>query len=99
VEPRRIGRNFLIDDKIVQITADNLSDYDGRVYPMYAPPYCKVEGGDICAICAGAKLAANPDSLGSMIGDIPAVMMARMMASAHAKALQTTDLDIENFLR
>lgn len=99
VEPRRIGRNFLIDGKIVQITADNLPEYNGRVYPMYAPPYCKTEGGDICAICAGAKLAANPDSLGSMIGDIPSVMMARMMASAHAKALQTTDLDVENFLR
>lgn len=99
VSKRRIGRNFLIDDKIVEITEDNLAEHIGRVYPMYAPNYCKTPNGDMCAICAGAKLAKFPDSLGSMIGDIPAVMMARMMASAHAKALQTTDLDIENFLR
>jgi len=99
VESRRVGRNFLIDGKIVQITEENLPEYEGRIYPMYSPGYCKTPNGDMCAICAGAKLAKYPDSLGSMIGDIPSVMMARMMASAHAKALQTTDLDVENFLR
>lgn len=99
VTERRIGRNFVIDGKTVQITDENLPEHKGRIYPMYAPNYCKTPNGDMCAICAGAKLAKYPDSLGSMIGDIPSVMMARMMASAHAKALQTTDLDVENFLR
>jgi len=99
VTERRIGRHFLIGEKIVQITEENIGEYKGRIYPMYSPAYCKTPNGDMCAICAGAKIAAFPDSLGSMIGDIPSVMMARMMASAHAKALQTTDLDVENFLR
>ena len=99
IEKRRIGRYFNIDDKIVQITEENFSSLNNRVYPMYAPGYCKTPTGDICAICAGRKLAAFPDNLGSMVGDVPGVMMAVMMGSAHAKALTTTELDVENFLR
>ena len=94
-----VGRNLLIDGKIVEITPENLKEYDGTVQPLLSPLYCLTGHGDMCAICAGRTLSAYPDGVGSMMQDIPSTMMARMMASAHAKALKTVKLDIPNFLR
>lgn len=99
IDKRFLGRNLLLGHKVVMITEENFKDYDGTVQPLLSPMYCLTGHGDMCETCAGRKLVAYADGVGSMIQDIPATMMARMMASAHAKALKTVRLDIKNFLR
>lgn len=99
VSARRLGRTFVINEQPVLITKENLDEYKGKSYGMFSPVYCKLSRGDCCAVCMGTKLAAYPDSVGSMVAEIPSTMMAVMMGSAHAKELKTTALDIQNFLR
>lgn len=99
INKRFIGRNLLLDGKVVEITEDNIKELNGTVQPLLSPMYCLTGHGDMCEVCAGKKLSAYADGVGSMIQDIPSTMMARMMASAHAKALKTVRLDIKNFLR
>lgn len=96
---RNLGRNLLIDGEVVKITPENIEGYLGTVQPLLSPMYCLTEHGDMCEVCAGKKLTAYRDGVGSMMQDMPSTMMARMMASAHAKALKTVRLDIKNFLR
>ncbi|MNW14915.1 hypothetical protein D3C71_2132740 [compost metagenome] len=66
---------------------------------IYSSNYCKATRSDVCSVCIGDKLAAFPESMSSMVGDVPSTMMLVMMGSAHAKELKTTPIDIENFLR
>jgi hypothetical protein len=94
-----IGRTLNVNRQLVKVTDENLSEFNGKIMPMYSTGYCKATRSDVCAICAGDKLAAFPESMGSMVGDIPSTMMLTMMGSAHAKELKTTPIDIENFLR
>lgn len=112
IDKRRIGRTIMVpvvtsavdkggvtNYKAVKITEENLGEYDGKVYGMFSPMYCITPRSDCCEVCMGDKLSQYPDSVGSMVAEIPSTMMARMMGSAHAKELKTTPLDIENFLR
>lgn len=99
VSERHIGRNLLIDGNIVEITNENLAGFNGTVQPLLSPLYCLQTHGDMCNVCAGRKISAYPDGVGSMVQDIASTMMARMMASAHAKQLKTVRLDVTNFLR
>lgn len=99
IDERRIGRTLIDDGKPVKITKENLGQYKGKVYGLYVPGYCKTSHGDVCSVCMGDKVSQYPDSLGSMISEIPSTMMAVMMGSAHAKELKTTPLDVEGFLR
>ena len=94
-----MGRTFDINGERVMITEENFPTWKGKVLGMYSSNYCKTLRNDICSVCAGKKLAAFPNSMGSMVGDVPSTMMLVMMGSAHAKELKTTPLDIENFLR
>jgi len=99
IDKRRIGRTLLDDGKPVKITAENLGTYEGKLYGIFAPTYCITPRGDVCTVCMGDKVSQYPDSVGSMISEIPSTMMAVMMGSAHAKELKTTPLDVEGFLR
>jgi hypothetical protein len=94
-----VGRTIIDAGKAVKVTKENLDQYKGQVYGMFSPMYCLAGANDICKVCIGDKLAAFPNSLGSMVSDIPSKMMAVMMGSAHAKELRTTPLDLDNFLR
>lgn len=99
VDKRRLGRTFIIDGKGVMITEENLGEYEGKIYGMFSPMYCKTPHGDVCTVCMGKKLEPYADALGSMVQELPSTMMAVMMGSAHAKQLKTITLDVENFLR
>lgn len=94
-----LGRTIVDGDVPVKLTEETISKYEGKYYGMFSAMWCITPGNDCCEVCMGDKLAAYPDSLGSMVSEIPSTMMARMMGSAHAKELKTTPLDIENFLR
>lgn len=99
IDKRRIGRTLLDDGNPVLITADNLAKYDGQTYGIFAAPFCVTSHGDVCSVCMGKTVSEYPDSLGSMVSEMPSTMMAVMMGSAHAKELKTTPLDVEGFLR
>lgn len=94
-----LGRTFNIQGKMVKLTPDNVKDYAGATLGVYSPAFCKASRSDCCVVCIGDKLAAFPDSMSSMVGDIPSTMMLVMMGSAHAKELKTTPIDIDTFLR
>lgn len=94
-----VGRYIDIKGKRIEITLENLPEYKNTVQSMYSPQYCKADHNDCCSICIGSKLAAFPNSLGSMVANTQSIMMYIMMGSAHAKELKTTEVDISNFLR
>lgn len=99
IEKRHIGRTLNEKGKLVKITKENIGEYANTVRSMYSPMYCKTGHGDVCSTCMSDKVSAYPDSLGSMMAEIPSTMMQVMMGSAHAKQLKTTPLVIEKFLR
>ncbi|MNP97535.1 hypothetical protein D3C85_101370 [compost metagenome] len=94
-----IGRTIVDGKESVKLSAENIGQYLGKVYPMFSPAFCITPRTDCCEVCFGDKLSAYPDSIGSMVGEIPSTMMAVMMGSAHAKELKTTPLFLETFLR
>lgn len=94
-----LGRSLLIDGKPLLLTEENIGQYKTGVQPLLSPLYCLQGHGDMCSTCAGKKISRFADGVGSMVQDIPSTMMARMMASAHAKQLKTVPLDVKNFLR
>ena len=99
ISPDLVGRTIVDGKEPVELTADNIAGYLGKIYPMFSTMYCITPRTDCCEVCFGKKLSAYPDSIGSMVGEIPSTMMAVMMGSAHAKELKTTPLTLENFLR
>jgi hypothetical protein len=99
ITPDLVGRTIVDGKESVELTEDNITGYLGKMYPMFSPMYCITTRTDCCEVCFGKKLSAYPDSIGSMVGEIPSTMMATMMGSAHAKELKTTSLTLETFLR
>lgn len=99
IDENCLGRTIVDKGAAVKITKENLNAYQGKVYGMFSAMYCIEARGDCCSVCMGDKLSQYPNSVGSMVAEIPSKMMQVMMGSAHAKELKTTPLDLENFLR
>ncbi len=102
VNKKHLLRWFLEAGNRIQMTEEVLKEKLGQVVEMYDPTYCIAgaeEGSnDVCAYCIGGKMARYPTSLGSNTQERLAYMMSAMMATAHAKKLKTTPLDLSRFL-
>lgn len=84
--------------KPVLITKEWAYDNLGKTIEIRSPGYCKASRNDFCEICSGADNAMNPAVFKSEVPGIGSRFMSIMMASAHAKALKTANIDYELFL-
>lgn len=102
VNSRHYLRWIKVGNERVQLDEALLKEHLGKTVEMYDPAYCHAGtddgSNDVCAICIGGKMALYPTSLGANAQERLAFMMSAMMATAHAKKLKTTPLQLNTFL-
>lgn len=82
----------------VKMTDDVIDQYMGKYVAIRSPQYCKAPLTDICAICAGPRLAENPTAASAGISNYGSVLMLIYMKAMHGKALTVAEFDYETAL-
>lgn len=80
--------------KLVATAEDAGSLLDKPLF-VRSPMYCHSQGDVICKVCAGNKLAENPNGISTPITEVSAIILATAMKAMHGKVLSTAHLDIE----
>lgn len=99
-EMRKKYLNFHVQTEsgAVKMTDDVIDQYLGKYIAIRSPQYCKAALTDICAICAGPRLAENPTAASAGISNYGSVLMLIYMKAMHGKALTVADFDYETAL-
>jgi hypothetical protein len=80
---------------ILLITEDRAKTLEGKTVLTRSPLFCKTGATDFCARCVGEALAAIPNAISSENTSVASHFMMIMLASAHAKELNTAQLNFE----
>ena len=79
----------------VLIDEERAKSLEGKQILTRSPLFCKTARTDFCAKCVGQALAAIPNAISSENTSVASQFMDIMMASAHAKELNTAKLNFE----
>lgn len=77
------------------VTEERAKAMEGKTILTRSPLFCKTGETDFCAKCVGEALAAIPNAISSENTSVASNFMSIMMASAHAKELNTAQLNFE----
>lgn len=91
-----IGRYVIVNNKTIFIeNKDMANNYKEKNIVVRSPMYCKLEGDNICKVCAGAKLSKQPTGITISLTDISNIIIATSMSAMHSKELTTQKMEIE----
>ena len=82
-------------DGVAVVTEERAKAMEGKVILTRSPLFCKTGLTDFCEKCVGEALAAIPNAITSENTSVASRFMDIMMASAHAKELNTAQLNFE----
>lgn len=78
----------------VPVEAD-VTVYTGQWAIVRSPAYCKLEGENICKVCAGEALGRYATGVALPLTEISAAILAARMKAMHTNALKVNDFDID----
>ncbi len=88
-------RYILKGDKPVLVASkEEAKEYVGKDILVRSPMYCKLEGDNICEICAGKRLSANPTGLSVPVTEVSAIFLLSFMKAMHGKVLSESKMDL-----
>ena len=94
-----LGRTVIEGAKQIKIEKDtDVSNYLGRVLRMRSFQYCRLEGDNICKVCAGDRLARYKTGVTIPLTEVSAIILATAMAKMHNSGLSTARLDLDRIL-
>ncbi|MCY1280910.1 hypothetical protein D9M68_19820 [compost metagenome] len=85
----------LLPNGLQVISEERAKALEGKTVLTRSPLFCKTGSTDFCAKCVGEALAAIPNAISSENTSVASNFMSIMMASAHAKELNTAQLNFE----
>ncbi len=69
--------------------------YLGKSIMMRSTMYCKMDATDYCKTCLGTLLSSNPTGISLNVSEYGSIMLGIFMSAAHATALVTADLVVD----
>ena len=92
--------NFIIEDgEVKELTDENIDRYLNTSVLLRTPLFCRTEGDDFCQTCIGRRYEGHERGLATAASSVGSTFMSIFMASAHAKALETTTYNPIEHLR
>lgn len=88
-----IGFSLVGKEGPIKVTEENIGAYMGKKVMVRSPMYCKMEKTDLCAVCVGDRLAANPNALSAAVAQYGNAFLDLFMSAAHAKSLMLVKMD------
>lgn len=90
-----IGNTFIINGKLVPVTDENYSTFEGQLMYVRSPLTCNQINGNYCITCIGEFMRGRENTSAARIAEIPADMMGLSMGAMHGKALKSIKVDID----
>lgn len=91
-----IGRTIIKGDKTIVLDDTNIDSISGKYIKLRSATTCKNKV--VCAICAGAEMAARPDSLGLFAYGVSSKIVKGSLAAFHAVVIKTTEMDMNDIM-
>ena len=88
-----MGRYVMEGKKIIELTAENISQYMNKLIYLRSPAYCKTLNKNYCQICMGKELSRTPKAIHTAAAEPGSVMMNASMKAMHGKASKTIKFD------
>ena len=94
-----VGRTVIEGAKQTKIEKDtDVSNYLGKALRMRSFQYCRLEGDNICKVCAGDRLARYKTGVTIPLTEVSAIILATAMAKMHNSGLSTARLELDRIL-
>lgn len=99
-----VGYGMIENGKTTVLTAEMLNSLVGKTIEIRGPMSCKTgrdvdkgilgKGKNICAVCAGAALAENPNGIPAAAAGVGGRFLSLFLAKMHATVLRTVEWDM-----
>lgn len=92
---RLTGRYILQGSKSLLIEKiEDAKNYLNKGVTVRSPQYCKLQGEQICKVCAGQRLSKYPTGLSIPLTEISAIILAASMKLMHQTTLSTARVNL-----
>ena len=88
------GRYILENNKLVQVKKDRLQEFIGKPVQLRSIAFCKSDGEQACSVCAGERLAQNPEGISLAVTEISSIILTTSLKAMHSQVLSTGKYDI-----
>ncbi len=65
---------------------------------LRTPMYCKLEGDNICKVCAGTKLSQYPTGITIPLTEISAIILTASLKMMHQSSLTTVKMNLQELI-
>lgn len=94
-----VGREFSTNKGWVLIeTIEQANQYLEQPIVVRSPMYCKLDGDNLCAHCAGQRLAQNPTGVSMALTNVSSTIMTDNLKIMHGSVLSTAKMDFKKAL-
>lgn len=91
-----VGRYLVSKDTPLLIEKiDQANQYLNKKIIVRSPMYCRLEGPNICRVCAGEKLFKFPTGVTIPLTEISSIILATSLKAMHSNVLSTAKLEPE----
>lgn len=92
-----IGRYVIEGNKLVHIQNNTIaSNYLNKLVILRSPMRCKLEGDNICKICAGDNINKFPTGVTIPLTEISSIILTASLKLMHTNALKTARMNIQD---
>jgi hypothetical protein len=99
-----VGYGMVQNGKTIVLTPELINQYMGKTVDIRGPMSCKTgrdvdkgilgKGKNVCAVCAGASLAENPNGIPAAAAGVGGRFLSLFLAKMHATVLRTVQWDM-----
>jgi len=89
-----IGRYVLAKTPVLVSSIEEAQQYLDSKIIVRSPMYCRLEGPNLCRICAGEKLFKFPTGITIPLTEISSIILATSLSAMHSNTLSISTLDI-----
>ena len=91
-----VGRYLIDGNKLIHIENNTIaSNYLNKSVILRSPMRCKLDGDNICKICAGDNLNKYPTGVTIPLTEISSIILTASLKLMHTNALKTARMDIK----
>lgn len=91
-----VGRYVIENNKLVHIQNNTIAaNYLNKPVILRSPMRCKLDGDNICRICAGDNLNKYPTGVTIPLTEISSIILTASLKLMHTNALKTARMDIQ----
>lgn len=90
------GRTIMEGTNVFKVGPDDdVSIYIGKNIRVRSPAYCRLDGENICKVCAGEALGRYATGVALPLTEISAAILVARLKAMHTNALKVNDFEID----